>query len=124
MVDILIPFVFIFTYPICDRNKSLSCRIRHYKTPNNKSPNALAAADIPKLVANVQHRAVGRRPLPTRQNCADGGGGKRGKNQSTLLAQQVVDKLDLDGIVTTIDIAGRPALSLNMTMAPAYLSHR
>ncbi|MES2070086.1 MAG: arginine--tRNA ligase [Pseudomonadota bacterium] len=90
------------------------------KLLNHKVQNALAAAGYPEAVANVQ--PSGRPEHGDYQVNGVMAAAKAAKINPRLLAQQVVDKLDLDGIVTTIEIAG-PGF-INLTMAPAYLSHR
>jgi len=87
---------------------------------NNKVQDALAAAGYPEAVANVQ--PSGRPEHGDYQANGVMAAAKGAKINPRLLAQQVVDQLNLDGIITAIDIAG-PGF-INMTLAPEYLSHR
>jgi len=80
--------------------------------------DALAAAGCPDAAANVQ--PAGRPEHGDYQANGVMAAAKQARMNPRVLAQAVLDKLDLDGIASHVEIAG-PGF-INITVAPAYLA--
>lgn len=86
---------------------------------NTNAQQAFTSAGYPNATANVQ--PSGRPEHGDYQINGVMSAAKVAKVNPRLLAQQVVENLRMDGVVSSIGIAG-PGF-INLTIAPAYLSH-